>query len=57
MMNHSEGIANQLTKSINLSINQLTQIKGNLQTKVLSATSAACIDDKRGYLWPNTPQS
>lgn len=33
--------------------NQSNQIKGKLQTKVLSATSVTCIDDKDVYLRPN----
>lgn len=50
-MNHSERTANQSTKTI-----KPNQIKGKLQTKVLSATSVTCIDDKDVYLWPKQPQ-
>lgn len=33
--------------------NQSNQIKSRLQTKVFSATSVTCIDDKDVYLWPS----
>lgn len=49
-MNHSERTANHQS-------NESNQIKVKPQTKVLSATSLTCIDDKAVYLWPSKPQS